>query len=62
MGISTDVSDAKSIKGMLEKVKREHGYDVQCAAAVFNASGAFVRKPFLELTEEIMDASYAGNV
>lgn len=62
MGISTDVSDSKSIKGMLEKVKREHGYDVKCAAAVFNASGAFVRKPFLELTEEILDASYAGSV
>ena len=62
MGISTDVSDNKSIKGMLEKVKREHGNDVKCAAAVFNASGPFVRKPFLELTEEMMDAGYAGSV
>ena len=62
MGISTDVSDNKSIKGMLEKVKREHGNDVKCAAAVFNASGPFARKPFLELTEEMMDAGYAGSV
>ena len=62
MGISTDVSDNKSIKGMLEKVKWEHGNDVKCAAAVFNASGPFARKPFLELTEEMMDAGYAGSV
>lgn len=62
IGISTDVSDSKSVKGMVEKVKYEYGNTVKCAAAIFNASGAFVRKPFLELTEEVMDASYAGSV
>ena len=62
MGISTDVSDSKSLKGMLEKVKWEHGNDVRCAAAIFNVSGPFARKPFLDLTEEMMDASYAGSV
>lgn len=50
------------MKQMVEKVKQEYGNTVQCAAAIFNASGAFVRKPFLELTEEVMDASYAGSV
>ncbi|KAL2055670.1 hypothetical protein ABVK25_003912 [Lepraria finkii] len=62
IGISTDVSDLKSVKAMVEKVKEEYGNDVKCAAAVFNASGAFVRKPFLELTGENMDSSYAGSV
>ncbi|KAL9072903.1 MAG: hypothetical protein Q9161_003274 [Pseudevernia consocians] len=62
IGISTDVSDTKSVKAMVEKVKQEYGNNVKCAAAIFNASGAFVRKPFLELTEEVMDASYAGSV
>ena len=62
IGISTDVSDSKSVKAMVEKLKQEYGNDVKCAAAVFNASGPFVRKPFLELTEEVMDASYAGSV
>ena len=62
IGISTDVSDSKSLKGMLEMVKREFGNDVKCSAAVFNASGPFSRKPFLELTEEMLDASYAGTV
>ena len=47
---------------MVEQVKREYGNTVKCAAAIFYASGAFVRKPFLELTEEVMDASYAGSV
>lgn len=46
----------------MEKVKEEWGKDVECKAAVYNASGSFVRKPFLELTEEMLDASYAGNV
>lgn len=62
IGISTDVSDSKSLKGMIEMVKHEHGHDVKCAAAIFNASGGFVRKPFMELTEAMMDASYAGSV
>ncbi len=62
IGISTDVSDSKSVKAMVEQVKKEYGNTVKCAAAIFNASGAFVRKPFLELTEEVMDASYAGSV
>ncbi|KAK4691941.1 hypothetical protein P7C71_g5171, partial [Lecanoromycetidae sp. Uapishka_2] len=62
IGISTDVSDSKSVKAMVESVKKEYGHDVKCAAAIFNASGAFVRKPFLELTEEVMDSSYAGSV
>lgn len=62
IGISTDVSDSKSVKLMVEKVKQEYGNNVKAAAAIFNASGAFVRKPFLELTEEVLDASYAGSV
>lgn len=47
---------------MVQKVKEEFGDDVKIAAAVFNASGPFVRKPFLELTEEVLDGSYQGSV
>lgn len=56
------MSDSKSVKVMVGKVQEEYGKDVNVAAAVFNASGAFVRKPFLELTEEDLDTSYAGSV
>ncbi|MCJ1454950.1 hypothetical protein MMC28_005303 [Mycoblastus sanguinarius] len=62
VGISTDVSDSKSVKAMVEKVHQEFGKEVKCAAAVFNASGAFVRKPFLELDESVLDSSYNGSV
>ena len=62
IGISTDVSDSKSLKAMVGKVHEEYGKDVKVAAAIFNASGAFVRKPFLELTEENLDSSYAGSL
>ena len=52
-GVSADVSDSNSIKKAFEEIKAKHGGDnAQCAAAVFNASGAFYRKPFLELTED----------
>ena len=62
MGISTDVSDSKSVKAMIEKVKEVYGKDVKAAAAIFNASGPFKIAPFLELQEEDLDGSYAGSV
>ncbi|KAF2808453.1 NAD(P)-binding protein [Mytilinidion resinicola] len=52
IGISTDISDSKSVDAAFEKIEKEFGPGVSAAAAVFNASGRFVRKPFLELTEE----------
>ncbi|KAI9668101.1 MAG: hypothetical protein M1821_000921 [Bathelium mastoideum] len=57
IGISTDISNAQSVKDAISKIGKEFG-DVGCAAAVFNASGAFVRKPFLDLTEEEFVTGY----
>jgi len=57
IGISTDVADAKSVQNAADEIKKEFGNSVAAAAAVFNASGRFVRKPFLELTE---DEFFAG--
>jgi NAD(P)-dependent dehydrogenase (short-subunit alcohol dehydrogenase family) len=51
VGISTDVADAASVQSAFERLNEEIG-DAQLAAAVFNVGGSFVRKPFLELTEE----------
>ncbi|KAL8652407.1 MAG: hypothetical protein Q9226_004282 [Calogaya cf. arnoldii] len=48
IGISTDVSDAKSMSDAVTKTKQEFGDT--CAAAVFNVGGKFVRKPFMELS------------
>ncbi|KAF2842303.1 NAD(P)-binding protein [Patellaria atrata CBS 101060] len=52
IGISTDISSASSVQSAFGKIKEEFGNDVGLAAAVFNASGKFLKKPFLELTEE----------
>lgn len=49
IGISTNVADAQSVKSAFGKIEKEFGDE--CAAAVFNASGPFVRKGLLELTE-----------
>lgn len=65
MGIQTDVADEGSVKAMVGKLKSEFGgdgTDVRAAAAVFNVSGPFLRKPFLEIKAEELDGSYAGSV
>jgi NAD(P)-dependent dehydrogenase (short-subunit alcohol dehydrogenase family) len=55
IGISTDVSDASSLKNAVDAIKKEFGDDVAAAAAIFNASGAFMRKPFLEIPPETFE-------
>lgn len=45
---------------MIARVKEEWGEDVNCKAAIFNASGVFVRKPFLEITEGEFEGSWGG--
>ncbi|KOS41293.1 hypothetical protein ACN38_g7846 [Penicillium nordicum] len=51
IGISTDVSDSKSVNAAFEKIQAEYPSS-KVAAAVFNPGGGFVVKPFLELKEE----------
>ncbi|KAF2652860.1 NAD(P)-binding protein [Lophiostoma macrostomum CBS 122681] len=57
IGISADVSDSKSLKSAVETIKKEFGEGVGAAAAIFNASGGFLRKPFLEVPEEVFSQS-----
>ena len=51
IGISTDVSSADSLKQAFGQIE-EKLPGAHCAAAVFNAAGGMVRKPFLEVTEK----------
>jgi enoyl-[acyl-carrier-protein] reductase (NADH) len=51
IGISADVSDSNSVKNAFERLQKEMG-GAQLAAAVFNVGGSFIKKPFLELSEE----------
>jgi NAD(P)-dependent dehydrogenase (short-subunit alcohol dehydrogenase family) len=59
IGISTDVSDVSSLKNAVDTIKKEFGNDVGAAAAIFNASGPFMRKPFLEIPPEVFQSSLA---
>ena len=51
IGISTDVSDSKSVNAAFDKVQAQYPSS-KVAAAVFNSGGGLVIKSFLELTEE----------
>lgn len=51
VGISTDVSDANSVNAAFDQIAKQFPSS-QLAAAIFNSGGGFVRKPFLEVTEE----------
>ncbi|RMZ82361.1 hypothetical protein DV737_g2103, partial [Chaetothyriales sp. CBS 132003] len=59
IGISTDVADGKSVQAAFEQIKKESGGKV--VAAIFNVGGSFIRKPFLELTEEEFVHGYDAN-
>jgi NAD(P)-dependent dehydrogenase (short-subunit alcohol dehydrogenase family) len=61
LGISADVSSAQSVKNAFGEIEKEFGKDVGCAAAIFNAGGGLVRKPFLELTEQEFSAGFNVN-
>ncbi|KAL8822787.1 MAG: hypothetical protein Q9191_006487 [Dirinaria sp. TL-2023a] len=61
-GISTDVSDAASVKKAFEEIGKERGKEQpRAAVGVFNVGGRFVRKPFLELSQEDFEAGYEAN-
>jgi len=62
IGISTDVSSKESLDAAFEKIKAEFGAETTIAAAIFNASGSFVRKPLLELQLEEFTAGYEVGV
>jgi len=62
LGIETDVSDEQSVKKAFDKVKDTFGSQVGIAAAVFNASGGFARKSFLEITPDDFEKGYKVSV
>ena len=47
---------------MVSAVKDKWGSDVSVAAAIFNVSGKFARKPFLELEAEDMQSGIDGTI
>lgn len=61
IGISTDVSSQDSVKNAFDRIQREF-QGAGCAAAVFNASGKFVRKPLLDMSVEDFGAGWHVSV
>ena len=57
IGISTDVSSPDSLKEAFGKIEQEYR-GASIAAAIFNASGRFVRKPLLEMSVEDFGAGW----
>jgi NAD(P)-dependent dehydrogenase (short-subunit alcohol dehydrogenase family) len=60
IGINTDVSSAASVKDAFAQIAQAFP-GAPLAAAVYNVGGGFVRKPFLELTEEEFTTGYESN-
>jgi hypothetical protein len=56
IGIQADATDPASLSAAFDKIEKEFP-DHKLAAAILNASGGFVRKPFLQITAEELDLS-----
>lgn len=61
IGISTDCSDGASVTAAFDRLKNEDGFNGNLAAAIYNVGGKFIRKPFLELTEEEFSLGWNTN-
>jgi len=60
IGISTDIASPSSVSDAFKKIEKEFK-GKKLAAAVFNVGGGFVRKPFLELTQDDYEAGFVAN-
>jgi NAD(P)-dependent dehydrogenase (short-subunit alcohol dehydrogenase family) len=60
VGISTDVASPSSVSSAFKTIAAQTT-DKNLAAAIFNVGGKFVRKPFLELTEEEYASGFEAN-
>lgn len=62
IGISTDMTDPASVENAFATLHREMGGEgAKLAAAVYNVGGSFVKKPFLELSEEAFMTGMTAN-
>lgn len=59
IGISTDVTDSTSVNAAFDQIEKQFPGSA-IAAAVFNSSGGFQKKPFLELSEDDFSRAVDG--
>lgn len=60
IGISCDVTNGKNVQEAFDAIKKEMG-GAKLAAAIFNVGGRFVRKPFLDLSEDEFISGFEAN-
>jgi NADP-dependent 3-hydroxy acid dehydrogenase YdfG len=60
VGISTDTSDKDSVKKAFTLLKEQIGQG-KLVAAIYNVGGRFIRKPFLELSDEEFESGWEAN-
>jgi NAD(P)-dependent dehydrogenase (short-subunit alcohol dehydrogenase family) len=61
IGVSADTSDEESVKSAFKTIAQKYD-DAPCAAAIYNASGGFVKKPFLETRIEELEKGWGVTV
>ena len=61
IGVSADTSDEQSLKSAFQTIAQKYD-NAPCAAAIYNASGGFVRKPFLETKIEDLEKGWGVTV
>ncbi|RFU34579.1 hypothetical protein B7463_g1785, partial [Scytalidium lignicola] len=57
IGISADAQSASSVSDAFARIEKEF-QGKKLAAAVYNVGGGFIRKPFLELTQDEFELGY----
>ncbi|PGH14489.1 hypothetical protein AJ79_02982 [Helicocarpus griseus UAMH5409] len=60
IGINTDVTSDASVKNAFSEIEKAFP-GAPLAAAIYNVGGGFVRKPFLELSQEDFRAGFESN-
>ncbi|KAJ5525458.1 hypothetical protein N7494_012108 [Penicillium frequentans] len=52
LSIPTDVTSSSSMNSTMDRIKAEFGSDMSVAAAVYNVASKFMKKPFLEQSQD----------
>lgn len=60
IGISTDVSSASSVNDAFSQISKAFP-SAPLAAAIYNVGGGFIRKPFLDLSQDEFKSGYESN-
>lgn len=61
IGVPVDVTSESSVKAAVKKIEEEYS-GASCAAAIYQASGGFTKRPFLEMKLDELDQSWTVTV